>query len=50
MIAYDDDVAVAPRDLISAAEEGADGLEELADLGLHSLFGYRNSRLEASQS
>ena len=45
--AYDDDVAVAPRDLIAAAEEGANGIEELADLGLHSVcffaksFGYK---------
>lgn len=38
MIAYDDDVAIAPRDLVTAAEERADGLEELADRGLHSFL------------
>lgn len=33
---YDDDVTIAPRDLISSSEEGADGIEELTDLCFHS--------------
>lgn len=32
---YSNDVAIAPGDGIATAEEGADGLEELADLGVH---------------
>ena len=32
---YVDDVTVAPRNLVTGAEERAEGLEELADLGFH---------------
>lgn len=32
---YDDDVRVAPGNLVAAAEEGANGVEEVADFCLH---------------
>lgn len=38
MLAYKDDVAVAPRDLIATGEEWTNGVEELADLGVHGVW------------
>lgn len=32
---YSDDVTVAPRDLIAAGEEIADGFKDAAELGVH---------------
>jgi hypothetical protein len=48
--AYDDDVAVTPRDLIAAAKERADVVKEFADLGFHcfaQIFFYYKEILSA---
>ena len=44
---YGNDVAVAPRDVLAAGEEGTHGIEESADLGVH---GHRRSAIWSVRS
>lgn len=44
---YRNDVAIAPRDVIAAAEEGSDRIEKTRNFGIHSSVFRLSSRKQA---